>query len=47
MVTIDNNLFVADATQLVLLDASGEPIDNVPAPISIDKIGVRQVVTVS
>jgi hypothetical protein len=40
MVAINNNLFVADATKVILLDASGELIDNISAPFSIEKIGL-------
>jgi hypothetical protein len=40
MVAFDNNLFVADATKLVLLDASGGLIDNVSVPITIARIGL-------
>lgn len=40
MVAKDNVLFVADALELVLLDANGELIDKVSAPIAIERIGL-------
>ncbi len=40
MVAKDNMLFIADATELVLIDANGDLIDKVSAPFVIDRIGL-------
>lgn len=40
MVVKEKVLFVADAVELVLLDANGELIDKISAPIAIERIGL-------